>query len=246
MIELEREDDGRWIAEVPALPGVLAYGQSREEAVTRAEVLALRVLGVQGARLRATGRRARLPLVPFSNELVALLEAGLSLVEAIDALTEKERDTAIRSVFEGIRRRLYEGQSFSTALGEFPSCFSTLYVSTVRASEKSGAITEALRRFAAEAERWPSDAKDWQWCARFAYQVIERRGTGGGNFRLMYSRFLEEAGYQDDAGRARHAAENWTALADALPSPPPRHRRSWRTGKQCVPSVCAAARSRRD
>ena len=44
MIELEREDDGRWIAEVPALPGVLAYGQSREEAVTRVEALALRVL----------------------------------------------------------------------------------------------------------------------------------------------------------------------------------------------------------
>jgi predicted RNase H-like HicB family nuclease len=44
IIELEREEDGRWIAEVPALPGVLAYGQSREEAVTRAEALALRVL----------------------------------------------------------------------------------------------------------------------------------------------------------------------------------------------------------
>ena len=44
MIELEREDDGRWIAEVPALPGVLAYGQSRDEAVNRAEALALRVL----------------------------------------------------------------------------------------------------------------------------------------------------------------------------------------------------------
>lgn len=43
-IEVEREEDGRWITEVPELPGVLAYGASREEAVTRAQVLALRVL----------------------------------------------------------------------------------------------------------------------------------------------------------------------------------------------------------
>src|SRR5689334_3233391 len=50
----------------------------------------------------------------------------------------------------------------------------------------------ALRRFAEDAGGWPESAPDWQWCARFAYQVIERRGTGGGNFRLMYSRFLEE------------------------------------------------------
>jgi predicted RNase H-like HicB family nuclease len=43
-IEVEREDDGRWLAEIPALPGVLAYGQTREEAIARAQVLALRVL----------------------------------------------------------------------------------------------------------------------------------------------------------------------------------------------------------
>ena len=43
-IEVEREDDGRWIAEVPDLPGVLAYGASRDQAVARAEALALRVL----------------------------------------------------------------------------------------------------------------------------------------------------------------------------------------------------------
>ena len=44
IIELEREDDGRWIADVPELPGVLAYGASREEAMLHAEALALRVL----------------------------------------------------------------------------------------------------------------------------------------------------------------------------------------------------------
>lgn len=43
-VETEREDDGRWIAEVRDLAGVLAYGSSRDEAVAKAEALALRVL----------------------------------------------------------------------------------------------------------------------------------------------------------------------------------------------------------
>jgi predicted RNase H-like HicB family nuclease len=42
-IELEREDDGRWIAEVPDLPGVMVYGNTRAQALARAEALALRV-----------------------------------------------------------------------------------------------------------------------------------------------------------------------------------------------------------
>jgi predicted RNase H-like HicB family nuclease len=44
IIEVEREDDGRWIAELPALPGVLAYGSSADEAKAKAKVLALRVI----------------------------------------------------------------------------------------------------------------------------------------------------------------------------------------------------------
>jgi predicted RNase H-like HicB family nuclease len=43
-IELEREDDGRWLAEVPAIPGVLCYGTDRDDAVARVQALALRVI----------------------------------------------------------------------------------------------------------------------------------------------------------------------------------------------------------
>ena len=43
-IEIEREEDGRWIAEVSDLPGVMAYGRSQEEAISKVEALALRVL----------------------------------------------------------------------------------------------------------------------------------------------------------------------------------------------------------
>ena len=43
-IDIDQEEDGRWIAEVPELSGVLAYGQTRHEAISRAKALALRVL----------------------------------------------------------------------------------------------------------------------------------------------------------------------------------------------------------
>ncbi|MDA0745517.1 MAG: type II toxin-antitoxin system HicB family antitoxin [bacterium] len=43
-IELEQEADGRWIAEVPELPGVMAYGQNQEEAILKVKALALRVI----------------------------------------------------------------------------------------------------------------------------------------------------------------------------------------------------------
>ncbi len=43
-IETEREEDGRWIAEIPDLPGVMVYGKSREEAISKVKAVALRVL----------------------------------------------------------------------------------------------------------------------------------------------------------------------------------------------------------
>jgi hypothetical protein len=73
----------------------------------------------------------------------------------------------------------------------------------------------AVHRLAEEAGSWPEVAEDWRWCARFGYQVIERRGTGGGAFRLMYSRFLEEAG-RPEAPLAAEAAARWTDLATAF------------------------------
>ncbi len=73
----------------------------------------------------------------------------------------------------------------------------------------------AVRKLAAEAGHWPELTDDWQWCARFGHQVIEKRGTGGGAFRLMYSRFLAQAGYAE-AVLAAEASERWTELAFAL------------------------------
>ena len=43
-LEIDREDDGRWVAEIPSLPGVMGYGETREEAISKAQALALRVI----------------------------------------------------------------------------------------------------------------------------------------------------------------------------------------------------------
>jgi hypothetical protein len=84
----------------------------------------------------------------------------------------------------------------------------------------------ALERFAAELPEWPSRAAseaDRAWCFRYGWQVIEKRGTGGGNFRALYARFLEEAeGHVPGlakaglAPRMRALAAAWTRLGEML------------------------------
>jgi general secretion pathway protein F len=126
------------------------------DAVDEADVR--RQLSMQGMRIisvvpsqrrKLFARQAKLPLVIFSQELVALLDAGLSLVESIEALTEKENNATLRRPLDRILQRLYEGQTLAAALGEHPQAFPTLYVATVRASERTGALREALTRYVA-------------------------------------------------------------------------------------------------
>lgn len=92
-------------------------------------------------------RRQHFPVTLFSRELLALLKAGLSLIEAIDTLLEKETHPANRKLIESLRTSLYQGKSLSNALHAFPEVFSQFYVATVRASERTGSIVEALDRY---------------------------------------------------------------------------------------------------
>ena len=107
-------------------------------------VLSVKAAGVALSRLKS---RKSFPLVLFSQELLSLLNAGLSLIEALEALTDKERNPESKKVFDAIISRLYEGQAFSASLQEFPAIFPPLYIATIRASEKTGGLSEALGRF---------------------------------------------------------------------------------------------------
>ena len=93
--------------------------------------------------------RGHFPLVLFSQELLALLQAGLALVEALETLTEKEQRPEVRQTLTRIIASLYEGHAFSHALQHSPANFPPLYVATVRASERTGGLPEALSRYVA-------------------------------------------------------------------------------------------------
>ena len=94
-------------------------------------------------------RRVRFPLMLFSQELLALLDAGLTLVEAIEALAEKEHRPETQKILRQVIASLYEGHPLSFALQQFPTYFPVLYVATVRASEKTGDLSVALARYVA-------------------------------------------------------------------------------------------------
>lgn len=82
----------------------------------------------------------------FSQELLALLESGLSLVEAIDALAEKEQQAESKAVLTQLKIALFEGLPLSSALERLPQVFSPLYVALIRASERTGDMAQALAR----------------------------------------------------------------------------------------------------
>ena len=92
-------------------------------------------------------RRSRFALELFTQELLALLESGLGLVEAIDLLVEKEQGKASAATLGVLRDHLRRGLSLSQGLTQIPADFPPLYVATVRAAEQSGDIPEALKRY---------------------------------------------------------------------------------------------------
>ncbi len=92
-------------------------------------------------------RKSGFPLTLFSQELAALLDAGLPLLDALEALAEKEEQPAIRKTLTQLISSISEGHTLSYALEQLPTDFPALYVSTVRSSEKTGALSEVLSRY---------------------------------------------------------------------------------------------------
>jgi hypothetical protein len=79
---------------------------------------------------------------------------------------------------------------------------------------------KGIRRFGEDLPTWTT-LEDTSWCARFAYQNIERRGTGGGAFRRLYAKFLEQVapdlGLRDEIPeRLCDIADHWTGLSGTL------------------------------
>jgi general secretion pathway protein F len=94
---------------------------------------------------RARGGKFPLPL--FTRQMLSLLKAGLTVVEGLETLSEQDRGSATSVVLGSLLARLREGQSLSTAMQHYPEAFPDLYVATVRASERTGDMPEALQRY---------------------------------------------------------------------------------------------------
>ena len=88
----------------------------------------------------------------FSIELRSLLDAGLNLVEALQTLNEKETAGERSEVLSAMLAAINRGEPFSQAVAGFPQHFSPLYVATIKASERTGNVKEALSRYIAYQE----------------------------------------------------------------------------------------------
>jgi general secretion pathway protein F len=126
-----------------------ARSAGEAEQIARKQGYAVLSVNAGGLASPFGGRAARFPLLLFSQELLALLESGISVVEAIETLVEKESRPTVRHALEGILGRLREGWTLSSALAEMPAHFPELFVATIRASEKTSDLAESLRRFVA-------------------------------------------------------------------------------------------------
>ena len=134
---------------------------SEAGAAEQARELGLTVLSVRPRSYAGWLRRRRsvFPLTLFSVELMTLLEAGLNLVEALQALMEKEARSECQAVLSGIVAAIRRGEPFSQAVAHYPQHFPPLYVATLKAAEQTGDVAEALSRYIAYHEELDSVRK---------------------------------------------------------------------------------------
>lgn len=126
---------------------------SEEDARRQVEARGLHVAAISPARrslaLSPAGRKSGrgLPLVLFSQELLALLNAGLGIVEGLEALLEKETNESSRMVLTHLLTALRDGKRFSQALAEQAETFPALYIGIVKAAEGTSDLPRALSRY---------------------------------------------------------------------------------------------------
>src|SRR6185503_4458074 len=96
----------------------------------------------------AGGKVGLQDLVVFTRQLATMLDAGLAMVQSLQALAEQTTNKVMRDVIKDVCSRVESGDSFSEALQKHPKAFSRLYVCMVAAGEKGGLLAEILSRIA--------------------------------------------------------------------------------------------------
>src|SRR5438067_9841057 len=102
-----------------------------------------------GKRGKTSGGAVALAdLVVFTRQLATMIDAGLAMVQCLQALAEQTTNKIMRDVIRDVCTRVEGGDSFSQALVKHPKCFNKLFVSMVDAGEKGGLLAEVLARLA--------------------------------------------------------------------------------------------------
>lgn len=113
----------------------------------------------------------RLEVLLFTSELADLIEAGMTLGQALQALANQgEENSAQRYVCQDICDRIVRGETFSSACSHHPKTFEPLYVNMIAAAEAAGAMVDVLRRLADHYER--SDSMRGKIKSALSYPVI--------------------------------------------------------------------------
>jgi general secretion pathway protein F len=118
-----------------------------------AERQRLQVLSIAGERRSASHGRSSFGVTLLAQELAALLDAGLSMVEALEGIYDKEASAHARAVVARLLERLRDGQRLSAALREQGEVFPGLFVGLVQAAEQTSDLPRALARYVEYAQR---------------------------------------------------------------------------------------------
>jgi general secretion pathway protein F len=139
----------RTLAPDMRIASVLVDAPDEADARRQVEARGLFVSAIEpvNAPLLRRQRGGKLSLVLFSQELLALLTAGLGIVEGLEALLEKEASPATRGVLERLLAGLREGKRLSAVMAAQPALFPPLYVGIVRAAEGTSDLPRALERY---------------------------------------------------------------------------------------------------
>ena len=92
-------------------------------------------------------------LVIFSRQMATMVDAGVTLIQALEILEEQAENRGFAEILGAVRADLESGASLSSALGKYPQVFSGLFVSMVKAGEQSGALDDIMERLAAYLEK---------------------------------------------------------------------------------------------
>ena len=126
-----------------------ATEQAAIAALLNRNMLVLSIQEKVGKQGRTSGGKVSLAeLVIFTRQLATMIDAGLAMVQSLQALAEQTTNKVMRDVIHDITARVESGDSFSEALQKHPKAFSRLYVCMVGAGEKGGLLAEILARLA--------------------------------------------------------------------------------------------------